>query len=221
MIYKIIAFLGTFFAYASLHSIRTGWSYSQPQLTDEQGVTTQYFGMVDTLYLICYAVGMGTLGNFLIGRLPLNYFIGLGMIFAALSYMSFSFYFLSTQVLSYPLITIFMCLNGLFQSTGIPGVTAVMGNWFSKGRRGLLMGFWAINGNIGNIIGSIICNVIQYNWQLPWTYNFIFTGCFTILVGLIVIWFLKGKPTDEHLHEREDEITDELIPDERGNGSQI
>lgn len=84
------------------------------------------------------------------------------------------------------------------------------------------MGFWAINGNIGNIIGSVICNVIQYNWQLPWTYNFIFTGCFTILVGLIVILFLKGKPTDdERLHEREDEITDELIPDERGNGSQI
>lgn len=54
-----------------------------------------------------------------------------------------------------------MCLNGFVQSTGWPGVMGVMGNWFGKGGRGLLMGIWGINANIGNIIASVMCSIIQ------------------------------------------------------------
>jgi len=47
---------------------------------------------------------------------------------------------------------VFMCLNGFFQCTGWPGVVGIMGNWFEKGKTGLILGIWAINANIGNII---------------------------------------------------------------------
>lgn len=53
-----------------------------------------------------------------------------------------------------------MCLNGFIQSTGWPGIMGVMGNWFGKGNRGLLMGVWAINANVGNIIASVMCSII-------------------------------------------------------------
>lgn len=33
-------------------------------------------------------------------------------------------------------------LAGLFQSTGWPSVVSVMGQWFGKGKRGLIMGIW-------------------------------------------------------------------------------
>ena len=39
----------------------------------------------------------------------------------------------------------FVCVQimaGLFQSTGWPSVVAVMGRWFGKGKRGLIMGVW-------------------------------------------------------------------------------
>ena len=103
---------------------------------------------------------MATVGN-LSAKIPLHYFIGLGMILASLSFMSFAIFYQSTHTFSNVMVIIFMCLNGFFQSTGWPGVIGVMGNWFGKGRRGLLMGIWGINANIGNIIASVLCNILE------------------------------------------------------------
>ena len=61
-----------------------------------------------------------------------------------------------------------MGLNGLFQSTGWPGLVAVMGNWFGKGKRGFLFGMWAGNANLGDIlglaIGSICVDYLDIGW---------------------------------------------------------
>ena len=46
-----------------------------------------------------------------------------------------------------------MILNGAFQSTVWPGLLKVMGNWFKDDKNALLMGLWASNSKIGNIIG--------------------------------------------------------------------
>ena len=42
------------------------------------------------------------------------------------------------------------------QSTGWPGVVAVMGNWFGKKRRGLLLGVWNAHTSVGNILGTAV-----------------------------------------------------------------
>lgn len=87
-----------------------------------------------------------------------------------------------------------MSLNGFFQCTGWPGLVGIMGNWFEKGKTGLILGIWAINANIGNIIAEIMCNILNNSFQAPWTYNFYSTGIFNILVGVAIIMFLKDKP---------------------------
>lgn len=133
---------------------------------------------------------MATIGN-LNGRIPAKYFISLGMFLSALSFMSFAFYYQSTNHFSYPMVAVFMCLNGFFQSTGWPGVMGVVGNWFGKGKRGLLMGIWAINANIGNIIASVLCNILDKKEKMSWTYNIIFTGSICIFFGILVIFFLQ------------------------------
>jgi len=46
-----------------------------------------------------------------------------------------------------------MCLNGIFQSTGWPGVLSIMKNWFGKKNSGMLMGIWSGNANFGDAIG--------------------------------------------------------------------
>lgn len=133
---------------------------------------------------------MATIGN-LSSRIGLKYFVGIGMILSAFYYMSFSFSYLFTHSYSYLVLVIGMCFNGFFQSTGWPGVMGIVGNWFGKGKRGLLMGFWGINANVGNIIALVVCNILDQSNHLPWTYNFIVTGCFTIAVGICCIIFLK------------------------------
>ena len=51
---------------------------------------------------------------------------------------------------------IYMFLNAQLQSTGWPGVVAVIGNWFGKKRRGLLLGVWNSHTSVGNILGTAI-----------------------------------------------------------------
>lgn len=50
-----------------------------------------------------------------------------------------------------------MIINGFSQSAGYPGLVAVMGNWFGKDSRGILLGLWSINSNLGNILGYTFC----------------------------------------------------------------
>ncbi len=53
------------------------------------------------------------------------------------------------------MVTIVIIID-LFQSTGWPGVVAVMGNWFGKQGRGFLMGIWNSHTSVGNILGAVI-----------------------------------------------------------------
>jgi len=61
--------------------------------------------------------------------------------------------------------------HGLFQSTGGPVNTAIMGNWFGSKHRGLIFGTWTCHQYIGNIIGALIASIvlasgIEYWWAL-------------------------------------------------------
>ena len=87
-----------------------------------------------------------------------------------------------------------MGLNGFFQSTGWPGVVGIMGNWFEKGKTGIILGVWAINANIGNIIAELMCNIATNSYNAEWTYNFYLTGVFTVIVAVLIILFLEDKP---------------------------
>jgi len=52
-----------------------------------------------------------------------------------------------------------MIINGFSQSAGYPGLVAIMGNWFGKDSRGILLGLWSINSNLGNILGYAFCSL--------------------------------------------------------------
>ena len=45
---------------------------------------------------------------------------------------------------------------------GWPSVVSVMGNWFGKSKRGLIMGVWNAHTSIGNILGSLLSTVGLY-----------------------------------------------------------
>lgn len=133
---------------------------------------------------------MATIGN-LTSRINLKIFVGVGIILSSFYYMSFALGYLIFHQYSYVAMVVAMCFNGFFQSTGWPGVMGIVGNWFGKGKRGLLMGFWGINANVGNIIALILCNILDQENQLPWTYNFFATGGFAIAIGLTCLIFLQ------------------------------
>ena len=149
-------------------------------------------GQTDLAFLAAYSIGMffsGHIGDSMDLRVFLTYgMVGSG-IFVTLFGMGRGWeqhsmsYYVFVQILA-----------GIFQSTGWPSVVSVMGNWFGKSKRGLIMGVWNAHTSVGNILGSLLAAaMLRY---ADWGGAFIINGFFTILVGLLVHGFLVVAPED-------------------------
>ncbi|KAM8977791.1 glucose-6-phosphate exchanger SLC37A1 [Pelodytes ibericus] len=151
----------------------------------------QLLGTLDYSFLCAYAVGMylsGMIGE----RLPLRYFLSCGMMASGFFTILFGFgYFYNIHNLSYYIII--QVLNGLVQTTGWPSVVTCIGNWFGKGRRGLIMGVWNSHTSVGNIMGSLIAG---YWVSSCWGMSFIVPGMIICMMGLVCYLFLIEHPRD-------------------------
>jgi OPA family glycerol-3-phosphate transporter-like MFS transporter 1/2 len=148
-------------------------------------------GEIDVAFLSVYAMGMyfaGHLGD----RVDLRVFLTVGMVGSGLFVALFGMgYFWNIHNFYYYLIM--QMVAGMFQATGWPSVVAVVGNWFGKRKRGLIMGIWNAHTSVGNICGSLIAaGVLQYGWG----WSFILPGAFIASAGIIVFLFLVVTPED-------------------------
>jgi len=146
-------------------------------------------GTLDSSFLFAYAVGMFFSG-FIAERVNLRYFLSLGMLLSGFfTYLFGLAYTRKVHNLSYFILV--QALAGLFQTTGWPGVVTIMGNWFGKGKRGLIFGLWNAHTSLGNILGSVIAGAfVEDNWGL----SFIIPGAIVGLMGFLVFLFLVPKP---------------------------
>ncbi|KAF2543805.1 hypothetical protein F2Q68_00030140 [Brassica cretica] len=167
----------------SASTVRGGWSpFDGPD-------GTALLGQIDLAFLSVYAVGMFVAGH-LGDRLDLRTFLTIGMIgtglFTALFGVAFwanfhsFYYFLAVQVLA-----------GWFQSIGWPCVVAVLGNWFDKKRRGMIMGVWSAHTSLGNITGSLLASGLL---RFGWGWSFLGPALLITFLGLVVYFFLPVNP---------------------------
>lgn len=161
---------------------------------------TVLLGEVDLAFLAVYAIGMyfaGHLGD----RTNLRIFLTIGMVGTGVFTSLFGigywgnihsfYYFLGVQMLA-----------GLFQSTGWPSVVAVVGNWFGKKKRGLIMGIWNAHTSVGNITGSLVASaLLRYGWG----WSFVVPGLIIATIGVVVFLFLPVSPESVGVSE-EDEL---------------
>lgn len=150
---------------------------------------TAMLGMIDVAFLSVYAFGMYLAGH-LGDRLDLRVVLTFGMIGTGVLTSMFGFgYWLNIHSFYYYLVM--QMLAGLFQSSGWPSVVAVMGSWFGKRKRGLIMGVWNAHTSIGNISGSLIAlAMLKYGWG----WSFAVPGLLIAFVGLVVFLFLPVTP---------------------------
>ncbi|XP_007901751.2 glucose-6-phosphate exchanger SLC37A1 isoform X2 [Callorhinchus milii] len=151
----------------------------------------QLLGALDYSFLCAYAVGMYASG--IIGeRLPLRLYLTFGMLSSGLFTALFGLgYFYRVHNLHYYILV--QVANGLVQTTGWPSVVTCIGNWFGKGRRGLIMGIWNSHTSVGNILGSLIAG---YWVSGPWGLSFVVPGLIIGLMGVVCFFFLIEHPQD-------------------------
>ncbi|XP_068117435.1 glucose-6-phosphate exchanger SLC37A2-like [Hyperolius riggenbachi] len=151
----------------------------------------ELLGSLDTAFLVAYAVGMflsGVTGE----RLPLRYYLSGGMVTCGVLtvFLGLGFYWHIHALWYYIL---FQILDGLAQTTGWPSVVACMGNWFGKGKRGIIMGIWSSHTAVGNILGSVIAAAFVSS---AWGLSFIVPGIIIGVFGVICFFFLIEYPED-------------------------
>ncbi|KAI4972825.1 hypothetical protein ZWY2020_003750 [Hordeum vulgare] len=143
----------------------------------------------DVAFLAVYSLGMffaGHLGD----RMDLRIVLTIGMIGTAIFTALFGAgYWLNIHNFYYFLV--FQMIAGLFQSSGWPSVVAVVGNWFGKSKRGLIMGIWNAHTSIGNISGSLLAaSLLKFGWG----WSFAIPSIIMALAGLVVFFFLPVSP---------------------------
>ena len=137
---------------------------------------------------------IGHLGD----RVDLRYYLSAGMVgtgvFVSLFGMAYFWdvhdvwYFYRVQIAA-----------GLLSSTGWPSVVAIVGNWFGKSKRGLIMGVWNAHTSVGNIMGSMVAAAVL-SWG--WGYSFLIPGALMIFTGILMFLFLTVQPEDVQLGVR-------------------
>ncbi|KAL9237145.1 hypothetical protein vseg_011731 [Gypsophila vaccaria] len=161
---------------------------------------TTLLGYLDVSFLAMYAAGMffsGHIGD----RMNLRVFLTVGMIGTGLFTALFGFgYWFGIHNFYYYLIV--QMLAGVVQSTGWPSVVAVVGNWFGKGGRGLIMGVWNAHTSVGNIVGSLMASsLLKYGWG----WSMFVPGIVIGFAGLVVFLFLPVSPLSCGMHMGEDD----------------
>ncbi|KFQ03282.1 Glycerol-3-phosphate transporter, partial [Haliaeetus albicilla] len=151
----------------------------------------QLLGALDYSFLCAYAVGMylsGIIGE----RLPIRYYLTVGMLASGLFTAMFGLgYFYNIHNLWFYIMA--QIANGLVQTTGWPSVVTCIGNWFGKGRRGLIMGIWNSHTSVGNILGSLIA---AYWVSMCWGLSFVMPGVIIAVMGIVCFLFLIEHPKD-------------------------
>ncbi|KAF3453033.1 hypothetical protein FNV43_RR03466 [Rhamnella rubrinervis] len=152
---------------------------------------THRLGEIDLAFLSAYSIGMYFAGH--IGdRIDLRHFLVFGMMGSGIFTIVFGLgYWFNVHVLGF--FVAVQVVSGLFQSVGWPCVVAVVGNWFGKAKRGLIMGIWNSHTSVGNIIGSVVASgVLEFGWG----FSFVVPGILMIVVGVLVYMFLVVSPED-------------------------
>ena len=206
--YRNIVYFTTFLAYAMSHFSRKSYTNVKVQLKGEVGLDPILLSQMDTVFMFFYAIG-----SFFSGKLGDTYHaptvIACGLFGSALCLFVLiigidndighstmvglpRFFFLSIWL-----------LHGLFQSTGGPVNTAIMGNWFGVKNRGYIFGTWTCHQYIGNIIAAVATNVILNTTYVTWHWALLLPAVCNGAWGLVCWVFLPEKPADVGLETEE------------------
>ncbi|KAH0658348.1 hypothetical protein KY289_027096 [Solanum tuberosum] len=226
--YQVIVLIVTFFAYTSYHANRKTTSIVKQALDPQslgvgpifpwQGNSirksfrdgwfpfngpdgTTLLGDLDVAFLFVYAIGMyfsGHVGD----RMDLRVFLTAGMLGTGLFTALFGVGYWA-NIHSFYYYLIIQMIAGLFQSTGWPSVVAVVGNWFGKKKRGLIMGIWNAHTSVGNITGSLVASILL---KYGWGWSMVVPGILIAFSGVVVFLLLPVHPESVGDNKDEDEV---------------
>mmetsp|Transcript_32522 Transcript_32522/g.68162 ORF Transcript_32522/g.68162 Transcript_32522/m.68162 type:complete len:382 (-) Transcript_32522:434-1579(-) len=169
------------------------------------------------------------IGSFVSGRLgdmfPQNVVIGVGLLGSTLC-LGMIIFFVATGIVhtnyqfGFALFVFAQFVHGLFQSTGGPVNTAVMGNWFPKKGRGLIFGLWTCHQYIGDIVAALATAAL-INAGFAWQWALLIPGLSNGVWGVINLFALPNNPSEVGIETEESKAAEAAGSSGGGGGSTV
>lgn len=193
-------FAATWLCYIGFYFCRKPFSVSKSSMKTALGFNSEMLGAIGSAYLIFYALGQflaGVLGSKLGPRVTLL----IGMATSIVANVGFG---LSN---SYTAILFLMALNGTVQATGWSNCVGTMASWFHHQERGRVMGIWATNFQVGEVLATgVAAWVLGKSVAEPGAPLDLFSHGYrqtffvgALLMGLILVFFYfnqRNRPED-------------------------
>ena len=200
--------LTIFSGYASYYIVRNNFSLAKPYLIHDLGFTTGDVGLIATALSLAYGVSKFVMGN-VSDRSNPRYFMSTGLILSGLINVFFG------RVHSVNLMAALWFLNGWAQGMGWAPCARTLTHWFSDRERGTKFAVWNVAHNVGGGMSGPICNAALWLFG-GWLCIFFVPGAISIVMGLLVLVFLRDTPQSVGLppiEEYKDDYPDTGVAD--------
>lgn len=193
--WQIKIFSATWLAYVGYYFARKAFYVVKSPLADSLNFTALDLAHLGTAYLIFYMVGQYSSAYF--GRKlgpKLLLLIGMGI--------SLTCNFVFGISNSFWTILLFLSLNGLAQGTGWPGCIGSLAFWFSRKKRGTILGFWATCYQVGSVISTSFAAYML--GEFGWRWSFFGASIVLVIIWFIVLFMHPNRPEDVGLESIKD-----------------
>eukprot|EP00040_Diaphanoeca_grandis_P025432 m.140898 g.140898 ORF g.140898 m.140898 type:complete len:456 (+) comp30147_c1_seq3:332-1699(+) len=177
----------TYLSYSCIYFARKPFSVIKKNMGDELGLDTATLGMIDTSFLVMYALGQFTLPPYG-DKFGARFMLGVCFIVSALCTVGFA----STSVPT--TFVILWGINGFAQGLNFPLCFNALNSWFHPSSRGMVLGFWTTSQQVGGVLSTAFAGFVaaNYGWR-PCLY---ISGYLVAVAGVLLKLFLVNHPKD-------------------------
>ncbi|WP_305814417.1 MFS transporter [Photobacterium leiognathi] len=209
--WRIHIMVSMYIGYAVFYLTRKNFSYAMPAIITDLGWDKADIGLMGTLFYLTYGISK-FISGIVSDRSNPRYFMGLGLIATGIINILFG---LSSSIVA---LSILWVLNAWFQGWGWPACSKLLTTWYSRSERG---GWWSVWNTAHNLGGAMIPIIVGYTvLYYGWRYSFFIPGIIAVIVGCLLCWRLRDKPTTMGLpsigHWRKDYL--EIAHENTGKG---
>ncbi|WP_305842313.1 MFS transporter [Photobacterium leiognathi] len=209
--WRIHIMMSMYIGYAVFYLTRKNFSYAMPAIITDLGWDKADIGLMGTLFYLTYGISK-FISGIVSDRSNPRYFMGLGLIATGIINILFG---LSSSIVA---LSILWVLNAWFQGWGWPACSKLLTTWYSRSERG---GWWSVWNTAHNLGGAMIPIIVGYTvLHYGWRYSFFIPGVIAVIVGCLLCWRLRDKPTTMGLpsigHWRKDYL--EIAHENTGKG---
>ncbi len=179
--------VSTYLAYAGFYFCRRAFYVVKASLGEQLHLDAAALGQLGTAYLVAYTIGQFATA-FLGARWGPRVMLLTGMAFSLGANLAFGF------ANNFWTLYVFMCVNGIAQSTGWAAAIGNLAFWTERQERGVVLGIWSTCYQLGGVLANA--------WAAFWLARQGFRGAFfaasLVLGGIwIFVWvFQRNRPED-------------------------